>query len=104
MRLKIFFPSLMLMGLAIVLLCPGLVSSDCVDLKRATSSYVQGGHSIIFYEGVRPIARVDVPYCALSPTSIIRLVDSYICDGDNIMIDGSKCIIISISSASTSSF
>jgi hypothetical protein len=101
---KGFFPLLMLMGVTIALLCPGLVLSDCVDLKRATGSYVQGGHSIIFYEGLRPISRVDVPYCALSPTSSIRLITSYICDGDNIIIDGSACTVISVYSASTSSF
>ena len=93
-----------LMGLAIVLLCPGLVLSDCVDLKRSTSSDVQGGHSIVFYESLRPIARVEVPYCALNPLSSVRLMNSYVCEGDNIMIDGSKCIIISISLASASSY
>jgi hypothetical protein len=93
-----------LMGLAIVLFCPGLVLSDCVDLKRSTSSDVQGGHSIVFYEGLRPIARVEVPYCALNPSSSIRFMSTYVCEGDNLMIDGSKCIIMSISSSSTSSY
>ncbi len=102
MRLKRFFPVLMV--LVIVLLCPALVLSDCVDLKRASSSYVQGGHSVIFYEGVRPIARVDLPYCLLNPTSNIRLTTNYICDGDNIIIDGSECLITTVASATTSSF
>jgi hypothetical protein len=87
-----------LMGLAIVLLCPGLVLSDCVDFERYTSFYVQGGHAIIFYSGLRPIASVDVPYCLLSPSSSVRLIKSYVCDGDSIMIDGSKCLIMSVSS------
>ncbi len=102
MRIKRFFP--VLMGLVIVLLCPALVLSDCVDLRRATSTYVQGGHSVIFYEGVRPIARVDVPYCLINLTSNIRLTTDYICDGDNIIIDGSRCIITTVNSASTSLF
>jgi hypothetical protein len=93
-----------LIGLVIVLLCPGLVLSDCLDLKRSTSYYVQGSHSIIFYEGVRPMARVEVPYCALSPSSSVRFINSYVCDGDDIMVDGSKCIIMSVSSGSTSPF
>src|SRR5512135_1636582 len=101
MRLKRFFPVLMV--LVIVLLCPALVLSDCVDLKRASSTYVQGGHSVIFYEGVRPIARVDIPYCFINLTSSIRLTTSYVCDGDNIIIDGSECIITTIASGSTSS-
>jgi hypothetical protein len=87
-----------LMGFAFVLFCPGLVLSDCVHFERYNSFYVQGGHEIIFYSGVRPIAHVDVPYCLLSPSSSVRLIDSYVCDGDYIMIDGSKCLIMSVSS------
>ncbi len=94
----------MLMGLAIVLLCPGLVLSDCMDFERSTSYYVQGGHSIIFYSGLMPIGRVEVPYCALSPSSSVRLIKSYACDGDDILIDGSKCIIMTVTSASTGFF
>ena len=92
-----------LMGLAIVLLCPGLVLSDCVDFRRSTSFYVVGGHSIIFYSGLIPIGRVEVPYCSLSPSSSVRLIKSYVCDGDNIVIDGSQCTIMSVSSTSTGS-
>jgi hypothetical protein len=93
-----------LMGLAIVLLCPGLVLSDCMDFRRSTSFYVQGVHSIIFYSGLMPIASVEVPYCTLSPSSSVRLIKSYVCDGDDIMIDGSKCTIMSVSSAPTGSY
>ena len=93
-----------LMGLAIILLCPGLVLSDCIDFRRSTSFYVAGGHSIIFYSGLRPIGRVEVPYCAPSPSSNVQLMKTYMCDGDNIMIDGSQCTIMSVSSGSTGSF
>jgi hypothetical protein len=51
------------LGLGIMLLSLSIALSDCVDLGRASSWYVQGGHSIIFYGGLMPIARVDVPYC-----------------------------------------
>jgi len=93
-----------LIGLAIILLCPGLVLSDCIDFGRFTSFYAAGGHSIIFYSGLRPIGRVEVPYCALSPSSNVQLMKTYMCDGDNIMIDGSQCTIMSVSSGSTGSF
>jgi hypothetical protein len=102
--IKRFYKMVILMGLTIVLLCPGLVLSDCMDFGRSTSFYVQGGHSIIFYSGLMPIARVEVPYCALSPSSSVSLMKSYVCDGDNIMIDGSKCTIMTVSSASTGPF
>ena len=92
-----------LLGVAVTLFSPSTVFSDCADLGRATSWYVQGGHSIIFYGGLMPIARVDVPYCALSPSSSIRLLKGYVCDGDKIIIDGSGCLIMSVSSSSTGS-
>ncbi len=93
-----------LMALAIVLLCPGLVLSDCMDLRRSTSFYVAGGHSIIFYSGLMPIGRVEVPYCSLSPSSSVSLIKTYVCDGDKIMIDGSGCTITSVSLGSAGSF
>jgi hypothetical protein len=93
-----------LLGVAVTLLSPSTVFSDCADLGRATSWYVQGGHSIIFYGGLMPIAHIDVPYCALSPSSSIRLLNSYVCDGDKIIIDGSGCLIMNVSSTSFGSY
>jgi hypothetical protein len=92
-----------LLSVAVALIFPSIVFSDCVDLGRATSWYVQGGHSIIFYNGSMPIARVDVPYCALGPSSSIRLLKSYVCDADKIIIDDSGCMIMNVFSSSTGS-
>ena len=89
-----------LLAVAVTLFSPCIVFSDCVDLGRATSWYVQGGHSIIFYGGLMPIARIDVPYCALDSSSSIRLIKSYVCEGDKIIVDGSGCLIMNVSSAS----
>ncbi len=93
-----------LLGVVVALLSPSIVFSDCVDLGRSTSWYVQGGHSIIFYGGLMPIARVDVPYCALNPSSSIGLLKNYVCDGDKIIIDGSGCTIMNVSSSSTGAY
>ena len=93
-----------LLGVAVVLVSPSIVFSDCVDLGRANSWYVQGGHSIIFYSGPTPVARVTVPYCTLSSSSSVRLLKSYVCDGDKIIIDGSACMIMTISSSSFESY
>ncbi len=90
-----------LAGLAIVLLSPSLVISDCVDFRRSTSFYVAGGHSVTFYSGLTPIGRVEIPYCALSPSSNIRLLQTYVCDGDNILVDDSRCVIMSVYPGST---
>ena len=96
--------AVILLGIAVALISPNMAFSDCVDLERATAWYVQGGHSIIFYSGLVPIARVDVPYCSLSPSSTIHLLKSYVCDGDKIIVDGSGCLIMNVTSSSTESF
>ncbi len=93
-----------LLGLAIFLLCPSLVLSDCVDFRRFTSFYVAGGHSVVFYSGLTPIGRVEVPYCLVSPSSNVQLIRTYVCDGDNILIDDSQCTIMSVYSGSTGSY
>ncbi len=93
-----------LLGVAIVLLSPAVVLPDCVDLGRSTSWYVQGSHSIIFYGGLMPIARVDIPYCALNPSSSIRLLKNYVCSGDKIIIDGAGCMIMNVFSSSTGAY
>jgi hypothetical protein len=86
----------------LVLLSSNIVFSDCVELKRSNSWYAQGGHTIIFYVGPSPIARVDVR-CPVKPSSTIRLMTNYICDGDSIIIDGEVCHIMTVSSSSSSS-
>ncbi len=97
MRKKI----LILFGLGILLLPPTLASSDCVNLRRSTSWYVQGGHTIIFYDGIRPLASPDISGCTMNPSSNIHLVKNYVCDNDNIIIDGEQCSIMIVSSASS---
>ncbi len=91
---------LILLGLGISLLFPNQGLADCLDLGAYTSYYVQGGHTIIFYQGVRPIATVDVPYCSIRPESSIRLIKNYVCDADYIIVDGEKCTIGTVSSSS----
>jgi hypothetical protein len=77
------------------------VFSDCVDLTRSTGWYIQGGHTIIFYIGMTPIAHVDVR-CPIKPSSTIRPMTNYICDSDSIVIDGEVCNIMSVHSSSSS--
>lgn len=87
--------------ITLVLLSSNIVFSDCVDLKRSNSWYAQGGHTIIFYVGFSPIARVDVR-CPVNPSSTIRPMTSYICDSDSIVIDGEVCNIMTVSSSLSS--
>lgn len=88
----------------IVLSFPDAAMSDCVDLSRTTSYYVQGGHTIIFYEGLRPVAVVEVPYCAIRQDSNVRLTKDYLCDFDNLLVDSGVCSIMTVSSSAATSY
>ena len=81
-------------------LFPNLASGDCVDVRGFTDMYVQGGHTLILYRGSTPAAFLSIPYCTLMPTSDIRLIKSYICDGEKIFVDGEACTIMSVQSSS----
>ena len=97
MKRVVFF----MLVITLVLLSSNIVFSDCVDLTRSNGWYVQGGHTIIFYIGMSPIARVDVR-CSVKPSSTIRPMTSYICDTDSIVIDGEICNIMTVNSSSSS--
>ena len=90
-----------LWGILFLLTGPALCLSECVDLGRADSHGIQGAHTVIFYTGMKPVARVEVPYCMLYQDSIIRLTRTYACDGDQLVVDGALCIIGTLSSATT---
>ena len=92
---------LVLCVLIFLLTVPTVARSDCLDLGRANSYYIQGGHTVIFYVGPKPLAEVEIPYCILYQDSIIRLTRTYTCDTDKIVVDGAQCIIGTVSSAAS---
>jgi hypothetical protein len=79
-----------------ILLFPAFVSADCADLQRYTSWILETSHTVLFYAGQRPLARVQIPDCEIRPLSTIRLINSYVCDSDEIIIDGIACHIITV--------
>jgi len=97
MRNKLF----VLWMLLSLLFTPAVALSDCLNLGQANNYYIQGAHAIIFYYGMRPLARVEIPNCNLYRDSTIRLTTNYTCDNDKIMIDGEQCSIGTVSSAAT---
>jgi len=90
-----------LWGLIFLLTGPALCLSECVDLGRADSHGIQGAHTVIFYTGMKPVARITTPYCILYQDSIIHLIKPYTCDADRIIVDGGQCVIGTVSSAVT---
>jgi hypothetical protein len=83
------------LSLAIILF-PTFVSADCADLGRFTNWTLETSHTLVFYAGARPLARIEIPNCEIRPLSTIRLRTSYVCEEDEIMIDGVACRIITV--------
>jgi hypothetical protein len=94
MKKKIFWT----LFLGILFLLPNLSSAGCTTIGSFTSFTLEGSRTVVLYGGSRPVASFDVQGCDIKPSSKIQLIKSYVCDGDEIMIDGLKCIIMEIKS------
>jgi len=92
MRKKI----IVLFILGILLFLPILVSADCLDLGDFTNWVLEDEHTVVFYREERPMARLEIPDCSIRPSSNIRLIKSYVCDSDDIIIDNEKCHIMTV--------
>ena len=84
--------------LGILLVVPNWVLADCDDLGGFTSFSLSGSNTVTLYHGSTPIGRFDVQNCVVEPKSTIRLIKTQVCDGDEVMIDGSKCTIMNVQS------
>jgi hypothetical protein len=82
--------------LAIVFLLPNSSPAECGHIGNFSSFALEGANRVVLYSGSKPVASFDVQNCSVQPTSRIELIKSDICDGDEIMIDGSKCNMMEI--------
>ena len=89
---------LILVGIGILLLLPMLVLADCDDLGGFTNFVLQGSNTVVLYAGSTPMGQVDVQSCNVTSTSSILLIKTMVCDGDEIMIDGSRCTVMNVKS------
>lgn len=87
-----------------VILSPHLALSDCTNFGNYTSWYAQDERTLVFYAQNAPIARVVLQDCSVNASSNIRLLKSYLCDSDSILVDGQECSIMTLTSASSGSF
>jgi hypothetical protein len=87
---------ILLLIFSMVLFFPILVSADCLDLGEFTNWVLEDEHTVVFYRQMRPMARLEIPNCSIRPSSNIRLIKSYICDSDDIVIDNEKCHIMTL--------
>ena len=78
---------------------PNLTLADCADLGGFTSfSVSEGGNTVTLYSRNTPFVKFDVQ-CDIQPTSKLQLIKGYVCDGDEVLVDGSKCTILNVNSS-----
>jgi hypothetical protein len=70
--------------------------AECTNIGGFSNFSLVGNNTVILYAGSSPVARFDVLDCSVQPTSKIQLIKSDVCDGDEIMIDGSRCTMMEI--------
>ncbi len=79
-----------------LILLPGLSSAECTDISSFNSFILEGPNTVILYAGSMPVVRFDVQNCEVRPSSKIQLIRTNICDGDEILIDGKRCVMMNI--------
>jgi hypothetical protein len=89
---------LILLCLGILLVLPNLTLADCVDLGGFNSFVLSRGNTVVLYAGSTPTGQFDVQSCEVQPKSRILLLKSMVCDGEEVIIDGNKCTVLSVKS------
>ncbi len=89
---------LVLVCLGVFVVLPNLVLADCADLGGFTSFSITGGNTVTLYAGNTPFVKFDTQ-CDIQPTSKLQLIKGYVCDGDEVLVDGSKCTILNVVSS-----
>ncbi len=94
MKEKLWAASVICFGILIFLPNPGL--AECTDIGGFDNFSLEGANTVVLYSGSNPVARFDVQNCQVSTSSKIRLIRSYVCDGNEVMIDDARCTIMEI--------
>jgi hypothetical protein len=89
---------LLLIGLGVFWLLPGPVFADCDDLGGFSNFVLQGSSTVVLYAGSSPMGQFDVQSCNVEQKSTILLLKTMVCDGDEVMIDGSRCTVMNVKS------
>ena len=86
---------LTLVCLGIFVVLPSVVLADCGDIGGFSSFSISGGNTVTLYSGNTPFVKFDTQ-CDIQPTSKLQLIRGYVCDGDEVLVDGSRCTILNI--------
>ncbi len=88
--------TILLLSLLSLIVLPGVASADCILGGPFDRFSVQDDETVtLFWQGV-PLARMEVD-CIVNADSTIQLKKNYICSGDDVIVDGSSCNIVSVS-------
>ena len=88
---------LILVCFGIFAVLPSIVLADCADIG-GFSSFSVDGTTVTLYARNKPFVKFDAQ-CGIESTSKLQLLKSYVCDGDEVLVDGSKCTILNIVSS-----
>jgi len=89
---------LILVCLGILVVLPNLVLADCADIGWFSSFSVTADNTVTLYAMNQPVVKFDVQG-GIDPTSKLQLIKSYVCDGDEVLVDGFKSTILNINSS-----
>ncbi len=94
MKRKILF--FILLYALVIFILPNAAGADCANVRYFNNFYVLEDDTVILYYWSAPLAQLDIQDCTVTPESEIRLLSGYLCDGDNILIDGARCTIMAV--------
>ena len=84
--------------LGILLVVPNVVLAGCTDLGGFTGFSVTG-NTVTLHSGRKPFVKFDVRCdVQVQSKSRLELIKSYVCDGDEVLVDGVKCRILNLTS------
>lgn len=89
---------LVLVCLGILVVLPNLVLADCVDIGGFSSFSVTTGNTVTLYSMNKPYVKFDVQG-GIETTSRLQLIKGYVCDGDEVLVDGFKSTILNVNSS-----
>ncbi len=90
----------MILIITLFLFCsPNLGFADCKGLAIFSRFSVDDEGVITFYYRNAPLARVELRNCSVDSSSQISLIKDMVCEGDEVLVDGERCTILSLTLA-----
>ncbi len=88
--------TLLILGLTTLFLFPNLSLAECMHMGEFSRFDLAGQNTVTLYFGSMPTARFDIQNCNVQSSSKIQLLKTDVCDGDEILIDGERCVMLEI--------